>query len=209
MVLTNIQRYTIQLQPPSSRDNALRPLLPVRYLPTSFTTNTTVPTLSAHTPHPVQATASPSSMSHINPSEILPEDIIQSVIQRPDNLYLSEPLSQPEPDPSVVLDIDNSTAIDIVRGLLANDFTESRAAWLHPPATILTDITNGVRHTLIHNSLNDFFSEFQGDADNWSLCYRCMSQHDGMPPPLHRQGLGFTPYHLQSEYTSGQRNHRQ
>lgn len=172
-------------------------------------------------------------MSHINPSEILPEDIIQSVIQRPDNLLLSELLSQPEPDPSVVLDIDNSTAIDIVRGLLANDFTESRAAWLHPSATILTDITNGVRHTLIHNPLNkfrdlplneqsslnslnialttlhDFFSECQGDGDNWSLCYRCMSQHDGMPPPLHRQGLGFTPYHLQSEYTSGQRNHRQ
>jgi len=144
--------------------------------------------------------ASPSSMSHIDPSEILPEDIIQSVIQRPDNPLLSGPLSQPEPDPSVALDIDNSTVIDTVRGLLTNDFTESRAAWLHPSASILTDITNGVRHTQIHNPLNkfrdlplneqfslnslnitlttlqDFFSECQGDADDWSLCYRWMTE---------------------------------
>ena len=40
------------------------------------------------------------------------------------------------------MDIHNSTAIDTVRGLLANDFTGSRATWLHLTASLFTEPPN-------------------------------------------------------------------
>ena len=42
-------------------------------------------------------------------------------------------LSQPEPNPSIVLDIDNSTAIGTVRGLLSSDFIDSHAVKVQGP----------------------------------------------------------------------------
>jgi len=139
-------------------------------------------------------------MSHINPSEIPHEDIVQSEFRRPADL-LSSPLpTQPEPDPSVVMDIDNSVAIDVVRGLLATDFTETRAQWLHLAASVLTDMRIGLRQTLITNpldklkgllhneqlslnsvnltlvALQGFFSDCQGNPDDWSMCFRCVTE---------------------------------
>jgi len=54
------------------------------------------------------------------------------------------------------MDIDNSTAIDTVCGLLSNDFTGSRAAWLHLIASLITDMRNGIRQNLLHNPLQSW-----------------------------------------------------
>jgi len=93
---------------------------------------------------------------HIDPSEILPENIVNSELRRPDNLSSSPPPTQPEPDPSVVMDIDNSTAIDTVRGLLATDFSTSRAQWLFLAASLTTVMRHGLRQTLLTNPLRKF-----------------------------------------------------
>lgn len=61
-----------------------------------------------------------------------------------------DPLSQPESDPSVVMDIDDSVAIDRVRALLSANFTSTHASWIHLFASILSDAHNSIR-SLIHN----------------------------------------------------------
>ena len=112
-----------------------------------------------------------------------------------------DPLSQPVTDPSIVLDIDASTAIDSVRAALSADFTDSRARWIHLVANLLTDTHNGLRATLlVHpvssfrhllpheqsnldsiknaiDSLDDFFSDCQTSPNDWTTCMRCVERH--------------------------------
>ena len=112
-----------------------------------------------------------------------------------------DPLSQPETDPSIVLDIDASTAIDLVRAALSADFTDNRARWTHLVANLLTDIHNSLRATLLAHpvssfrhllpheqsnldsiknaidSLDDFFSDCQTSPNDWTTCMRCVERH--------------------------------
>ena len=118
---------------------------------------------------------------------------------RTSDIHTSVPLTQPESDPSIVMDIDNSTAIDTVRGLLSSDFTTSWASWLHLFASLLTDACNGVRTSILTSSLDrfrnlstsekttltslklaleafeSFFDDVQDDEDDWITCMGCVN----------------------------------
>ena len=108
-----------------------------------------------------------------------------------------DPLSQPASDPSVVMDIDESVAIDRVRALLSADFTSSRASWIHLLASVLSDAQNGVRNSINNSSLSrfqdlsssetaslnhlqlalssldKFFTNLQDDSNDWATCMGC------------------------------------
>ena len=108
------------------------------------------------------------------------------------------PFSQPASDPSIIADIDDSTAIDRVRALLSTDFTDSRPAWLLLMARLLTDARNGVRTSITSSSLarfrdlspaeqssldslrlaldglDVFFSDVQDDPEDWVTCMGCV-----------------------------------
>ena len=116
----------------------------------------------------------------------------------PENILSLLPLSQPEADPSIVMDIDNSVAIDQVRALLSSDFTNSRASWLHLLASLITDARNGARTSIATSSirrfadlstaeqattshlklalesLEIFFTDVQDDPDDWITCMGCI-----------------------------------
>jgi len=107
------------------------------------------------------------------------------------------PLSQPESDLSVVMDIDNSVAIDRVRTLLDMDFTESQAAWIHLLMSLIMDAHNGLLSSIQGSSLSQFsnlspsetthitflkrsiesldtfFADTQDDPNDWITCMGC------------------------------------
>lgn len=111
-----------------------------------------------------QATAYPFTMSFVldpillSLSQIPPEDSPPSEFYRPSNVFTLSPLSHPETNPSVVVDIDSSTAIETVHALLFHDFSgpAARAAWLYLVSTLFTDTSNGVRQSLVDNQLPKF-----------------------------------------------------
>ena len=108
-----------------------------------------------------------------------------------------DPLSQPKSDPSVVMDIDDSVAIDHVRALLSADFTSTRASWIHLFASVLSDAHNGIRNSINNSSLKRFdnlsssessslahlqlalssldvfFTDLQDDPEEWVTCMGC------------------------------------
>jgi len=171
----------------------------------SFSPNRTqriqfLPTLSTLLFSPAQATAA-MSYPPINLSLLPPPRVDNS-------FFLAQPagempalLSQPEPNPSVILDINNSTTIGTVRGLLSSDFVDSHAAWLHLSASIVTDIRNGIRNSLAGNSIEKFrdltpaeqanldslklaiesfdafLSDCQSTPDNWITCFGCIQSY--------------------------------
>ena len=108
-----------------------------------------------------------------------------------------DPLSQPASDPSVVMDIDESVAIDRVRALLSTDFTSTHASWIHLLASVLSNAQNGIRNSINNSSLqrfgnlsssetaslnhlqlaltslDEFFTDIQDDAEDWATCMGC------------------------------------
>jgi len=117
----------------------------------------------------------------------------------PDDICSLPLLTQPESDPSIAMDIDDSVAIDRVRAILASDFTDERAPWLHLVASLLVDARNGVRDStrsssickfqdlspfekstlstlkLALESFETFFDDIQDDAEDWVTCMNCVN----------------------------------
>ena len=109
-----------------------------------------------------------------------------------------DPLSQPTSDPSVVMDIDESVAIDRVHALLSADFTSSRASWIYLLASVLSDAQNGIRNSINNSSLrrfhdlsysetaslnhlqltltslDEFLMNLQDNSDDWVTCMGCV-----------------------------------
>jgi len=116
----------------------------------------------------------------------------------PDDSRSLPSLTQPKSDPSIIMDIDNSVAINRVWAILSSDFTEERAPWLHLVASLLVDACNGVcdsiRSSSIHKfqdlspfekstlstlkltleSFETFFDDIQDDPDDWVTCINCI-----------------------------------
>jgi len=141
-------------------------------------------------------------MSHIDASDFLPAEISTHTKFTPPSVGKEpDPLSQPDSDPSIVMDIDASTAIDLVRAVLSSDFTNTRAQWIHLVANLLTDTHNGLCATLLTHpissfkhllpneqsnlgsinnalkSLRDFFLDCHTSPDSWTTCMRCVELH--------------------------------
>ena len=117
---------------------------------------------------------------------------------RPTNLLTGENMSQPASDPSVIMDPDNSVAIDTVRALLSADFVDNRPAWIHLVTSLLSDAQCGIRSSMTSASLrrfNDlspseaaslkhlqlaldsldiFFSDLKDDQEDWTVCMSCV-----------------------------------
>ena len=136
----------------------------------------------------------------IDPSLLPTEGVEHSQFLAQPAGHLPDPLSQPQSNPSVILDIDTSTAIDTVRALLSTDFTDTRAAWLHLAASMFTDMRNGIRNSM-HHSINKFqdltpaeqanldslrlaiaafdifLSNCQSNPDKWTTCHGCIQTY--------------------------------
>ena len=108
-------------------------------------------------------------------------------------------MSQPASDPSIVMDPDNSVAIDTVRALLSTDFVDNRPAWIHLVASLLSDAQCGIRTSmksvslrrfndlspseaaslkhlqLALDSLDIFFSDLKDDQEDWTVCMGCVT----------------------------------
>jgi len=137
------------------------------------------------------------SFPPLDPDLFRPVGTDHSAFRAPSTILDLLPLSQPETDPSIVMDIDNSVAIDRVRALLDMDFTESRAAWIHLLMSLITDARNGLLSSIqnsslsrfsnlspsetIHitflkrsiESLDTFFADTQDDPNDWITCMGC------------------------------------
>ena len=138
------------------------------------------------------------SFSRIDPSGFYNPGQSPITFTLPEGGIISvDPLSQPASDPSVVMDIDKSVAIDRVRALLGADFTSSRASWIHLLASILSDAQNGIRNSINNlslsrfqnlsssetaslnhlqlaiTSLDEFFTNLQDESDDWATCMGC------------------------------------
>ena len=137
------------------------------------------------------------SFPPIDPSSFHPHGMDHSSFCAPSGILDLAPLSQPESDPSVVMDIDNSMAIDQVHALLDTDFTESRATWIHLLMSLITDARNGLLSSIQCSSLQQFsnlspsershltflkcsiesldtfFADTQDDPEEWIMCMGC------------------------------------
>ena len=136
------------------------------------------------------------SFTPLDPDSFRPAGTDHSSFRAPSVVRDMLPLTQPESDPSVVMDIDNSVAIDRVRALLDMDFTESRAAWIHLLMSLVTDARNGLSSiqgsslsrfsnlspsettqlTFLKRSiesLDTFFADTQDDPNDWITCMGC------------------------------------
>jgi len=136
----------------------------------------------------------------IDPSLLPTEGVEHSQFLAQPVGHLPSPLSQPQSNPSVILDIDTSTTADTVRALLSTDFTDTRAAWLHLAASLFTDMRNGIRNSM-HQSIskfqdltpaeqanldslrlaisafNVFLSNCQSNPDEWTTCHGCIQTY--------------------------------
>jgi len=137
------------------------------------------------------------SFSPLDPDLFRPAGTDHSSFRAPSIIHDLLPLSQPASDPSIVMDIDNSVAIDRVRALLDMDFTESRAAWIHLLMSLVTDARNGLLSSIQNSSLSrfsnlspsetthitflkrsiksldTFFADTQDDPNDWITCMGC------------------------------------
>jgi len=136
----------------------------------------------------------------IDPSLLPTEGVEHSQFLAQPVGHLPSPLSQPQSNPSVILDIDTSTTADTVRALLSTDFTDTRAAWLHLAASLFTDMRNGIRNSM-HQSISKFqdltpaeqanldslhlaisafdvfLSNCQSNPDEWTTCHGCIQTY--------------------------------
>jgi len=109
------------------------------------------------------------------------------------------PLTQPVSDPSVIMDTNNSIAIDRICALLDMDFSKSRAAWIHLLSSLITDARNGLLSSIQNSSLSrfsnlsplettqltflkwslesidTFFADTQDDPKEWITCMGCVT----------------------------------
>jgi len=137
------------------------------------------------------------SFPPLDPDSFCPVGTNHSSFRAPSVLHDLAPLTQPEPDPSIVMNIDNSVAIDRVCALLDMDFTESRAAWIHLLMSLVTDARNGLLSSIQNSSLSQFlnlspsettqitflkwsiesldtfFADTQDDPNDWITCMGC------------------------------------
>jgi len=138
------------------------------------------------------------SFTPIDPSGFIVPSRNPPEFSIPDDSRSLPSLTQPESDPSIAMDIDDSVAIDRVRAILSSDFTEERAPWLHLIASLLVDACNGI-HNSIHSSpickfqdlspfeksmlstlklalesFETFFDNIQDDPDDWVTCMNCV-----------------------------------
>ena len=95
-------------------------------------------------------------MSSIHSDNLPPPGFLNISFDKPSDALTWDPLSQPESDPSIALNIDVNTAINTICRLLSNDFSDSHAQWLHLTAKLTTNITNGIWHTLTTNLMAKF-----------------------------------------------------
>jgi len=138
------------------------------------------------------------SFTPINPNNLPLDGTAHTAFQALSNSLTLPLLTQPKPDPSIVMDIDHSTAIDTICHLLQSDFTDSRAAWLHLMASLVADACNGVLNTICTTSIDrfqdltpseqcsldslkgaiesfdTFFTDIQENPDAWVTCIGCM-----------------------------------
>jgi len=137
------------------------------------------------------------SFPPLNPASFCPARTDHSTFRAPSTILDMAPLTQPESDPSVVIDINNSVAIDQVRALLDMDFTKSRAVWIHLLMSLVTDAHNSLLSSIQNSSLSrfsnlspsetthlsflkrsiesldTFFADTQDDPEEWITCMGC------------------------------------
>jgi len=137
------------------------------------------------------------SFPPLDPDSFRPVGTDHSSFRAPSSVHDMLPLSQPESNPSIVMDLDNSVAIDRVRALLDMDFSESRATWIHLLMSLVTDARNGLLSSIQGSSLSrfsnlspsettqltflkrsiesldTFFADTQDDPDDWITCMGC------------------------------------
>jgi len=137
------------------------------------------------------------SFPPLDPDSFRPAGTDHSSFRAPSIVLDLTPLSQPESDPSIVMDIDNSVAINCVCALLDVDFTESQAAWIHLFASLVSDARNGLLSSIQNSflsrfsdltplettqltflkrsieSLDTFFADTQDDPNDWITCMGC------------------------------------
>jgi len=139
------------------------------------------------------------SFPPIDPAGFNPPGCNPPAFAVPEDLHTLPVLSQPDTDPSITLDVDDSAAIDRVRAILAADFTETRAQWLHLMASLIADARNGVRSSILTSSIrkfsdlspfetstlrhlklalesfDTFFDDVQDNAEDWVTCMNCVT----------------------------------
>jgi len=81
-------------------------------------------------------------------------------------------LAQPTSNPSIVMDVDNPTAIDMVRALLTTDFTADKGSWIFIASTLLRDMQMGLQNTEDLHRFNHLSPTDQHNLD-------CLSQTMG------------------------------
>ena len=136
----------------------------------------------------------------IDPSLLPTEGVEHSQFLAQPAGHLPDPLSQPQSNPFVILDIDMSTTIDTVQALLSMDFTDTRAAWLHLATSMFTDMRNGIRNSMHHSiskfqdltlaeqanldslrlaivAFDVFLSNCQSNPDKWTTCHGCIQTY--------------------------------
>ena len=105
-------------------------------------------------------------------------------------------LAQPASNPSMVIDVDNSSAVDTVRALLATDFTADKGSWIFLVSTLLRDMQTGLQNTEDLHRFNhlspadqhnlDCFSQTMGtifqyitqyNSAEWVTCASCIAHH--------------------------------
>ena len=90
--------------------------------------------------------------------------------------------SQPEPNPLVVMDIDNSTAIDTARAVLSTSPSSSRASGLLL-ASLVTDLQTGVRTAIpVNSSIRRFDNLSPAKGSNLDLLKRALEALDPTSP---------------------------
>ena len=134
----------------------------------------------------------------IDPSDFRVPGRSPVTFRRPANLLTGKDMSQPASDPSVVIDPDNSVAIDTVCSLLGADFVDNRPAWIHLVASLLSEAQCGIctsmKSVSLHrfndlspseaaslkhlqlalDSLDIFFSDLKDDQEDWTVCMGCV-----------------------------------
>jgi len=136
----------------------------------------------------------------IDPSLLPTEGVEHSQFLAQPVCHLPSPLSQPQSNPSVILDIDTSTAADTVQALLSTDFTDTHAAWLHLAASLFTDMRNSICNSmpqsiskfqdltpaeqanldslrLAISAFDIFLSNCQSNPDEWTTCHGCIQTY--------------------------------
>ena len=160
-------------------------------------THILLPTLSV-LPSPSPLAPATMTFPPIDPADFRVPGQSPVLFRKPSNLLTGDAMTQPASDPSVVMDPDNSVAIDTVRALLSADFVDNCPAWIHLVASLLSDAQCGVHSSmssaslrrfndlspseaaslkhlqLALDSLDIFFSDLKDDQEDWTVCMGCV-----------------------------------